>query len=134
MTTTFGDHPHSAIIQVPTGDASGSKYQIPCTFEGLEGKRLVLESPERLGISTPISVEYNDAMFLGEVIACRRANGDTWHMEVKVEQILTGLQSLMALRAGLLGDSAAQPSPFAPAGSVPVKSIPAKLFRHGGLN
>ena len=41
-------------------------------------------------------------MFLGEVIGCRRENEDTWQMIVNVEQILTGLQSLMALRAGLL--------------------------------
>ncbi|HMF75777.1 MAG TPA: hypothetical protein VK604_08965 [Bryobacteraceae bacterium] len=105
MTTTFGDHPHSAVIQVPTGDANGSKYEIPCTFEGIHGKRLLLESPERLRISTPVSVEYNDALFLGEVISCRRESGDIWQMEVKVEQILTGLQSLMALRAGLLGEA-----------------------------
>jgi hypothetical protein len=69
---------------------------------------MVLESPERLNISTPISVEYNDAMFLGEVIGCRREN-DTWQMIVNVEQILTGLQSLMALRAGLLGEQHSMP-------------------------
>jgi hypothetical protein len=109
VTTTFGDHPHSAVIQVPTGETDGSKHQIPCTFESINGKRMVLESPERLNISTPISVEYNDAMFLGEVIGCRRANEDTWQMIVNVEQILTGLQSLMALRAGLLGEQ--QPAP-----------------------
>ncbi len=103
MTTTFGDHPHSATIQVPTGDADGSKHQILCTFESISFKRMVLESPEQLGISTAISVEYNDAMFLGEVVSCRRESGDTWQMVVNVEQILTGLQSLMALRAGLLG-------------------------------
>lgn len=69
---------------------------------------MVLESPERLGIATPISVEYNDAMFLGEVIGCRRETADTWQMVVNVEQILTGLQSLMALRAGLFGEEEPQ--------------------------
>jgi hypothetical protein len=108
VTTTFGDHPHSAVIQVPTGEPDGSRHHIPCTFESITGKRMVLESPERLNISTPISVEYNDAMFLGEVIGCRREN-DTWQMIVNVEQILTGLQSLMALRAGLLGEQHSMP-------------------------
>ncbi len=129
MTTTFGDHPHSAVIQVPTGDADGSKHQIPCTFESIQGKRLVLESPECLGISTAISVEYNDAMFLGEVIGCRRESEDTWQMVVNVEQILTGLQSLMALRAGLLGTDGPQPQPFAPA-----PSVGANRFRSNDLN
>ena len=117
MTTSFGDHPHSAVIQVPTGEANGSKYQIPCTFEGMEGKRLRLESPERLSLSTVVSVEYNDAMFLGEVMNCRKDPANNWQLEIKVDQILTGLQSLMALRAGLLGES----TPVSvPRGFVPV--------------
>ncbi len=123
MTTTFGDHPHSAVIQIPTGDANGSKHHIPCTFEGIEGKRMVLESPERVGISTPISVEYNDAMFLGEVISCRRESGDTWQMEVKVEQILTGLQSLMALRVGLLGEATKAPAKAEAPAAIPVNRV-----------
>jgi hypothetical protein len=116
VTTTFGDHPHSSVIQIPTGEANGSKKQIPCTFESMQDKRLILEAPERLGISTLLSVEYNDAMFLGEVVGCRRgATGDIWQIEIKVEQVLTGLQSLMALRAGLLGEGVKQPHGFIPA-------------------
>lgn len=64
----------------------------------------MLETPERLGISTAVSVEYNDSLFLGEVIGCRSGGEDIWRMDIKVEQILTGLQNLMALRAGLLGE------------------------------
>jgi hypothetical protein len=130
VTTTFGDHPHSAIIQVSTGEADGSKHHIPCTFEGITGKRMVLECPERLNISTPISVEYNDAMFLGEVIGCRRGNEDTWQMVVNVEQILTGLESLMALRAGLLGEQQNVPQ----AAPVSSESIPINRFKSSNLN
>ena len=119
MTTSFGDHPHSAIIQVPTGEKNGSKYQISCVFEGMEGKRLKLESPERLTISTIVSVEYNDAMFLGEVLTCRKDSGDVFQIEIKVDQILTGLQSLMALRDGLLGEGTpVMPKGFVPAGGM----------------
>jgi hypothetical protein len=90
---------------------------------------MVLETPERLDISTPISVEYNDAMFLGEVIGCRRESEDTWQMIVNVEQILTGLQSLMALRAGLLGEHESQPQ------SVPVApAVAGNRFRSNDLN
>jgi len=124
VTTTFGDHPHAAIIQVPTGDANGSKYEIPCTFEGMEGKRLLLESPERLGISTVVSVEYNDALFLGDVMNCRGASDGVWLVEIKVSQILTGLQSLMALRSGLLGEGVSGTHPVAvPHGFVPAAGL-----------
>lgn len=55
-----------------------------------------------------MSVEYNDAMFLGEITLCRQTAEGDYKVEIFVEQILTGLQSLIALRAGLLGDTAAE--------------------------
>jgi hypothetical protein len=67
-------------------------------------------------MSSPVSVEYNDAMFLGEVIICQPAGDGNYRVEIRVEQILTGLQSLIALRAGLLGSAA----PVTPSGFVPV--------------
>lgn len=118
MISSFDDHPHPATIQIPTGEPNGAKLNVPSTFTGMEGKRLILESPERIGLATPVSVEYNDAMFLGEVMLCRAAADGTYRVEIFVEQILTGLQSLIALRAGLLGDAAAVKSrPYAPVGS-----------------
>jgi hypothetical protein len=116
--SSFDDHPHPATIQISTGAANGAKLQLPSTFTGMDGKRLVLESPERISLATPVSVEYNDAMFLGEVMLCK-ANGDgNYRVEIYVEQILTGLQSLIALRAGLLGDAApVKPNAFAPVNS-----------------
>lgn len=83
----------------------------------MEGKRLKLLSPERISMSTPASVEYNDAMFLGEVMLCHATTDGNYNVEIFVEQILTGLQSLMKLRAGLLGDAATTPArAFAPMG------------------
>ena len=90
------------MIQVPS---SSGRESIPCCFQGMESKRLNLTSRDRLAAATAVTVEYNDAMFLGEVVACTHNCDDTWHVEVKVEQILTGLQSLMNLRARLLGDA-----------------------------
>lgn len=81
-----------------------------------DSRRLVLETEEPLALSTALSVEYNDAMFLGEVVARAQSNGNRWEIEVRIEQILTGLQSLMALRAGLLGEAAPQPVTPGPAG------------------
>ena len=82
----------------------------------MEGKRLNLTSRDRLPALTAVTVEYNDAMFLGEVVACTHNCDDTWHVEIKVEQILTGLQSLMNLRARLLGESAPSPLKMVHAG------------------
>ena len=104
VTTSFGDHPHSAILKIPSGEPNGAKHEIPCTFEGMDGKNLKLEAPERISISALVSVEYSDAMFLGEVIGCQRGTGGVWELHIKVDQILTGLQSLCALRAQLLGE------------------------------
>jgi hypothetical protein len=83
----------------------------------MDGKNLRLEAPERISISAPVSVEYSDAMFLGEVIACQRNASGVWELQIKVDQILTGLQSLCALRAQLLGETLpASSRAFVPAG------------------
>ena len=74
----------------------------------MKGKRLILEASAPLPASTAVTVEYKDALFLGEIVVCARMNG-LWKIEVKVEQIRTGLQSLIALRARLLYESALQP-------------------------
>ncbi len=113
MTSAFDDHPHPATIQIPTGEANGAKLSVPATVLGMEGKRLLLESSGRISMSTPVSVEYNDAMFLGEVMLCQAIGDGYFRVEIFVEQILTGLQSLMRLRDGLL--SMSSDSPIAPA-------------------
>ena len=116
MTTPFGDYPHTALLKIPSGEPNGSKHEIPCTFEGMDGKHLKLEAPERIVLSAPVSVEYSDAMFLGEVISCQRGVRGSWELNIKVDQILTGLQSLCRLRSQLLGES----SPVTARGFAPV--------------
>jgi hypothetical protein len=116
VTTSFGDHPHSALLKIPTGEPNGSKHEIPCTFDGMDGKNLRLEAPERISISAVVSVEYSDAMFLGEVISCQRGTGGTWELNIKISQILTGLQSLCNLRTQLLGEG----TPVSAKGFIPV--------------
>jgi hypothetical protein len=44
-------------------------------------------------------------MLLGEVVACTQDCDQNFHLELRVEQVLTGLQSLMLLRERLLGES-----------------------------
>ena len=108
MTTSFSDDPEPAIIQIASGGESGTKRRIACRFHGAQGQRIILETTEPIGVSSVISVEHDDVLFLGEVVSCRGASGPTWNLEVNVEQILTGLQSLMALRERLLGEGVPQ--------------------------
>lgn len=79
----------------------------------MHGKRLTLEAGESLPPGRAISVEYDDTLFLGEVVSCV-ASENVWSVEVKVEQILNGLQSLLALRSRLLSEGVPQPFGAAP--------------------
>jgi hypothetical protein len=82
----------------------------------MQGRRLALEASEAIAISTAVSVEHDDSLFLGEVVTCT-SEGEAWRLEIKIEQILTGLQSLMALRAHLLSEGITQPLGLLPIGS-----------------
>jgi hypothetical protein len=57
-----------------------------------------------------VGVETDDTLLLGEVVNSA-PKPHAWHIEVRVEQILNDLTSLIALRAKLLEESrAAAPS------------------------
>ena len=109
MTNCLPDQPRSAVIIVPSAEPNGAKRSIACMFQGMHGKRLTLETNESVPNGKAISVEYDDSLFLGEVLSCAGSN-NLWSVEVKVEQILNGLQSLMALRSRLLSEGVPQPS------------------------
>lgn len=111
----MSDQRRPAVLQLPAPDVHATKRSISCEVEGMQGKRLTLSTGEQIRVSTPVSVECEDTLLLGEVVVCRSA-GETWKTEIRVEQILTGLQSLMALRAHLLSESLAAPLPLMPVG------------------
>jgi hypothetical protein len=96
--------PQSATIKF---SLEGSSQAISCLYEKMQGKRLILEASAQLPMSTAVTVEYNDALFLGEIVVCTKISG-LWKVEIDVEQILTGLQSLIALRSRLLCENALQ--------------------------
>jgi hypothetical protein len=114
--TTFVDSQTSATIQI-AGERPGEKQHIACDFGGVHAKRLSLIAQQRVAPLTALSVEYNDAMFLGEVVTASEHAGGKWHLEVKIEQILTGLQSLMNLRSSLLGEGVPSALRMVPAGA-----------------
>jgi hypothetical protein len=116
VNTSFDDHPQTATLQVPLPSGKGAKRSIPCAFQGMDGRRLIIEAGEALALSTALSVEHEDNLFLGEVVACAVQSPGVYKMEIKVEQILTGLHSLMALRSRLLGEAVPQPLTMMPVG------------------
>ena len=116
----YADDAPSAVIQLASPDADGKKRTVLCSFQGSEGKRLVLQASEPVPVSSAVSVEFNDALFLGEVVACTGPVNKACDIEIKVEQVLSGLQSLMALRSHLLSEGVPQQR----AALVPVTSVP----------
>ena len=81
----------------------------------MRDRRLLLEVDERLTSRVAVSVEVDDSIFLGEVITCVPSEGH-WHVELKVEQVLNGLQSLIALRNQFLDQPITSPFGLVPAG------------------
>ena len=117
MNTSFDDRPQSATIQIPIPGVYGAKRSVPCAFQGMEGKRAILETVEPLASSTALSIEFEDKLFLGEVVTCAAQSPGAFRLEIKIEQILTGLQSLMNLRARLLGEGVPKQLGMVPVGA-----------------
>jgi len=105
--------PQSATIKF---SSQGISQSIPCLYKEIQGKRLYLEAGQTLPTSQAVTVEYNDALFLGEVVFCANIN-QSCKIEIKVEQVLSGLQGLMALRSRLLCENVSQPLRMVPAGA-----------------
>jgi hypothetical protein len=101
----------SVVIQLASSGSDGKKHSVPCSFQGSEGKRLVLQANESVPVSSAVTVEFNDALFLGEVVACTGGANKSCDIEIEIEQILSGLRSLMALRSHLLGEGVPQQRP-----------------------
>lgn len=94
----------SVIIRIASPSNPSAKHEFPSTFVEMQGKRLIVDVQQPVAVSAAVTVECDDAMFLGEVAAVTEMNG-RYHVEIAVEQVLSGLQSLMALRAQLLGEN-----------------------------
>ena len=78
------------------------------------GNRLALLTDRDIPLCAPLTVEHDDALYLGEVVksgvppptAGVSLNHAGYHVEVVIEQVLSGLQSLVTLRARLLDEQA----------------------------
>lgn len=91
----------SGTLEIQPSRGTGERRSLPIAFQTFANKCLTLSTSEALGLSTTVGVEYNDVLFVGEVVRCTAGVGDQWQVEIKVAQTLTGLQSLLMLRAEL---------------------------------
>lgn len=90
-------------------NSAGVRREIPALFESFTAPRLTICAEEAVAVSNVISVQCGDAMFLGEVATCKVCGEAQWSVDVRVKQILSGLEGLMSLRARLLGEPLPEP-------------------------
>lgn len=100
---------NDSILHLPSDETGGARRSVPCAILEIHGQYLRVITTHAVSAGAAISVEGADAMFLGEVVRATNEDG-RYRLDVRVEQILNGLMSLMSLRARLL-DGAAQPGP-----------------------
>lgn len=107
MTNSVEDQARSAVIYIAEDENGRSRRSLSCTVRELGPRRLVIQAHDGIRACSPVSVEYNDTLFLGEVSFSSRVAGG-WMVEIVVEQTLTDLQGLLVLRARLLGEPVPQ--------------------------
>jgi hypothetical protein len=97
------ESPNLATVEIVPENGSGERRRIPGIFHAFASRCVKLIASERLAHRTVIGIECNDILFIGEVVGCTPGdeNQDQWEIDVKVAQTLTGLESLMILRAQL---------------------------------
>jgi hypothetical protein len=91
----------SAIIELLPANGSSERGRIPGIIHAFAHQWLTLITKERLATSTAVGIEHNDVLFMGDVVRSLPWGSDDWAVDIKVAKTLTGLESLMSLRAQL---------------------------------
>jgi hypothetical protein len=89
-------------VHLPQGEEK--ERIISCMVNYWQGPRLQIIASEKLAAGRAISVEYEDVLLMGEVVA-NMPEAHLWRIEIQVEHALNGLWNLMALRTKLLEES-----------------------------
>jgi hypothetical protein len=101
-----------SIVHLPAPGPGASQVDAPCRVLSFHGNRLALLTDRYIPLCAPLTVEHDDALYLGEVVkspvppltADVSLNHARYHIEVVIEQVLSGLQSLVTSRARLLDE------------------------------
>jgi hypothetical protein len=95
------DSLNSATVEIVSENDNEERRRIPGIFHAFASRCVRLIASEWLAHRTVIGIECNDVLFIGEVVGCTPGDENQWEIDVKVVQTLTGLESLMILRAQL---------------------------------
>jgi hypothetical protein len=98
--------PSYSRVHLPKGE-DGKERVISCMVNYWRGPRLQIIVSERIAAGAAVSVEHEDVLLIGEVVASTE-QAHLWRADVQVEHALNGLMSLMALRAKLLDERPAR--------------------------
>jgi hypothetical protein len=103
-----------SILHFPPSAPGAAQVHAPCHVLSFRGNRLALLTDRDIPLCLPLTVEHEDALYLGEVVKSCSPQADIdvsqdqseYQVEIHVEQVLSGLQSLVSLRARLLDEQA----------------------------
>jgi hypothetical protein len=88
---------------------SGPRRQYQGLPIEITGSRMLVRMPACVAVGTPVRMEGDDTLLLGEVCAMQPER-DGWVLAVRVEHSLTSLTDLESLNRALMGERAPQPS------------------------
>jgi hypothetical protein len=102
VSNNYVDHPQSVVLEIISPD--GSRRTIGGAFSAYASRGLTLFTGEPIKLSTAISIEYEDVLFLGEVRNCLTEADGSFRLDIAVHHTLNGMQSLALLRQALVGE------------------------------
>ena len=78
---------------------------LPATLVALSGKNACLQIDRHLPVASPVKIEIDDALLLGEVVSSAPAAGGWVQIGVALEHVLEHTRQLAALAKRLLGET-----------------------------
>jgi hypothetical protein len=91
------------------GDTSAAAAPFEATVVQLEGKRLLLRCTTAIPAATPVRIDVDGALLLGEVV-CSGSAPDEVTLSVAVQQAIPCVSSIVKLVQGIFGNPSVAPS------------------------
>ena len=104
--------PSADPVKIDIVSSDGFRQTIDGTFQQFTSRWLFLNVSERIPPLMVVSVERDDVLLTGEVLACTRNEDGSWRLRIQVAHKLTNLRSLMRLRGSLLGEQVPSLAPI----------------------
>lgn len=101
MATLYTDQTH-CIVERLSHSCSEAERRSVGGFRSFERQQLLFMASQAFSVASAVTVEHEDVLFIGEVVACTPEGEGVWKVLIQVHQLLNGLQSLTILRERLL--------------------------------